>query len=276
MFSNGGAGKTASFGGHEYYANNYPLRSGKGTFAEGGVRVPTIYYDPRLHPQTRGTKRDFLMHVTDWLPTFVQLGKRGRKYSIFKIKGIDGISQVANLGSTYDCPKKRRYNLRRSMLVALTDATNVFLNPSICATEDAAYRWKDYKLVYGDQYYLIHPTTVETEWPKPEESPELEDVVGDDCHRMVNGRRVVRCLFNVVDDPSETKNLYDDEPEIVEKLIKKIEQAKIDSVKPVYRPSIGANDLTVTPFEDQLVPKHDYCVPAVHFPLEPTDPSCYQ
>ena len=54
---------------------------------EGGVRVPTIYYDPRLHPSTRGTTRNFLVHVTDWLPTFVQLARRGLKSSNFNISG---------------------------------------------------------------------------------------------------------------------------------------------------------------------------------------------
>lgn len=38
---------------------------------EGGVKVPTIYFDPRLPESTKGTSRDFLMHITDWLPTFL-------------------------------------------------------------------------------------------------------------------------------------------------------------------------------------------------------------
>jgi len=53
--------------------NNYPLRSGKGTLFEGGVKVPTIYLDTRLSKTYSGSKRDFLMHISDWLPTLKQL-----------------------------------------------------------------------------------------------------------------------------------------------------------------------------------------------------------
>ncbi|XP_067948543.1 arylsulfatase B-like [Watersipora subatra] len=273
---NGGASQSVSFGGHEYFANNYPLRGGKTTFSEGGVRIPTVYYDPRLHPRTQGTSRDFLIHVTDWLPTFVQLAKKGSKECNFKIKGTDGVSQLANLGSTYNLPERRKYNLRKEMLVALSDATGDVQNPSMCATEDGAYRWKDYKLIYGDQYYLTDPATVETEWPIPQEWPEYPAIYGDDCHRTVNGMRVVRCLFNVVDDPSETHNLYDEEPEIVKTLVEKIQAYKEMSVKPVYRTSYGVTGTTTQGWNyGYIIPRHDYCYPPSNFPLQPNDPSCY-
>ncbi|XP_067948893.1 N-acetylgalactosamine-6-sulfatase-like [Watersipora subatra] len=377
---NGGASLTRKSPLYDYYANNYPLRNGKFTFMEGGVRVPAVYYDPRLHSRTRGTERDFLMHVTDWFPTFIQLAKPGRKMSSFEIPGIDGVSQLANLGSTYDCPLNRKYNRREEILVALTDATNRFINPPDCTTEDAAYRdgsectlvsliseikektepassltknaitdrltesatdlaeeaqpatksispasedskgpfckgmaikcvqstdkgtdnfakvlerimlpkalapahqlkssqWRDYKLVYGNQYYLADPSALESEWPKPEESPELPNITGDDCHRIENGSRVVRCLFNVIDDPNETKNIYDDEPAIVSMLIRKIEAARRVSVKAVYHPPLGPTNFTTQQFGPYLIPRDDYCTPSIHFPLEPADPKCYQ
>ncbi|XP_067948889.1 arylsulfatase B-like [Watersipora subatra] len=273
---NGGASQSTESSFYDYYANNYPLRNGKFTFMEGGVRVPAVYYDPRLHSRTRGTERDFLMHVTDWFPTFIQLAKPGRKTSSFEIPEIDGVSQLANLGSTYDCPLERKYNRREEMLVSLTDATNRFMNPPNCTTEDAAYRWRDYKLVYGNQYYLVDPSGLESEWPKPEESPELPNITGDDCHRIVNGSRVVRCLFNVIDDPNETKNIYDDEPAIVSMLIEKIEAARRVSVKAVYHPPLGPTNFTTQQFGPYLIPRDDYCTPSIHFPLELADPKCYE
>ncbi|XP_067948882.1 arylsulfatase J-like [Watersipora subatra] len=272
---NGGANQAAEFGHHTYYANNYPLRNGKATYTEGGIRIPTLYFDPRLHRRTRGTTRDFLVHVTDWLPTFVQLGSKSNRGRRYQISGLDGVSQVANLGSTYSCPKQRKYYLREEFLVALSDATQDVFTPSDCATEDSAFRWKDFKLIYGEQYYGRDPATLENEWPKPEESPELKNITGDDCHRIVDGQRVVRCLFNVIDDPSETVNLFDEKPKMVERLLEKIEAAKKDSVKPVYIPSLGTNDTTVETWGSYLVPKHDYCTPTVQFPLVSNDPSCY-
>ncbi|XP_067948895.1 arylsulfatase B-like [Watersipora subatra] len=272
---NGGADPSTEFPPFHHYANNYPLRNGKTTFMEGGVRVPTIYYDPRLRPTTRGTSRDFLMHITDWLPTFVQLAKPGPKSYGFTIAGIDGVSQLPNLGSVYNLPTRRKYNIRKEMLVALTDQTNNPATASSCATEDASYRWKNYKLIYGDQYYVTDPTLKPTSWVKPQESPELPDITGDDCHRIVDGRRVVRCLFNVIDDPSETTNLYDQKPGLVARMLRKIDDAKRAAVQSVYEITIGATNITTQPFGNYIVPRHDYCIPSVDFPLEPIDPICY-
>ncbi|XP_067948676.1 arylsulfatase B-like [Watersipora subatra] len=273
---NGGANQASQFGSHEAYANNYPLRNGKGSYVEGGTHVRTIYFDPRLHEKTRGTERDFLVHVTDWLPTFVQLSKPGDKTRNFKVPDGDGVSQLANLGSNYLCPRKRKYNLRKEILIALSDATTDIFNPSACATEDGAYRFKDWKLVYGEQYYLVDPDTLDTEWPKPEEWPDLPDITGDNCHKEVNGTRIVRCLFNLADDPSEVRNLYDSHRPIADQLLKKLVAAKRNAVKNVFQVGLGANDVTTQSFEGYLIPRHDYCKPTSdYFALEPIDPTCY-
>ncbi|XP_067948888.1 arylsulfatase B-like [Watersipora subatra] len=273
---NGGSNQAAEFAHHNYHANNYPLRNGKASYTEGGIRIPTVYFDPRLEASARGTTRDFLVHVTDWLPTFVHLAQSGPKKRSFKIEGIDGVSQLANLGSVYQCPDRRKYNLRKEFLVALSDATQDTFNPSSCATEDAAYRWKNFKLIYGEQYYVPDPATKDTEWPKPEESPELPDIIGDDCHRIIDGQRVVRCLFNVINDPSETTNLFDEHPRLVEKLLQKIQDYRLQSVVPVFHPSIGASNITTRVWNNYLVPRHDYCEPSVYYPLASNDPGCLE
>ncbi|XP_067948595.1 arylsulfatase B-like [Watersipora subatra] len=271
---NGGADPSSQVANFQNHANNYPLRNGKQTYMEGGVLTPTIYYDPRLHPRTRGKKRSFLVHVTDWLPTFLQLARPG--LPPLELPGIDGVSQLANLGSIYNCARKRRYNIRDKMLVALSDATMQFRNPSVCATEDSAFRWKNYKLIYGDQYYLVEPGIRTSNWPIPPESPELPEITGDDCHRIIDGKRVVRCLFDVVKDPSETRNLYDEKPTLVARMIHMIEQYKRTSVKSVYKTSLPTDNFTTQAFGEYIVPRNDYCEPSIHFPLEANDPSCYE
>ncbi|XP_067949066.1 arylsulfatase B-like [Watersipora subatra] len=250
---NGGAGRSSSYYPYELFSNNYPLRNGKGSFTEGGIRVPTIYYDPRLDRSAEGTKRDFLVHVTDWLPTLVQIAKQGKTDQCSSIPGIDGVSQFVNLQSAYDRPLERKYRVREDMLVGLTEAGTSHHGYSTCATEDAAYRWRNFKLIYGKNYSLVDPDTKSTEWPKPEESPELPNITGDRCHRMVDGERVVRCLFNVIDDPSETINLFDEEPDIVETILEKIQEARKVSVKPVYQPPLTDLSVTSKPFGGGVV-----------------------
>jgi arylsulfatase A-like enzyme len=49
-------------------SNNYPLRGGKGSLWEGGVRAAAVLQGPGI--ATRGLVSD-IIHVTDWVPTLV-------------------------------------------------------------------------------------------------------------------------------------------------------------------------------------------------------------
>ena len=40
---------------------------------EGGLKTVSIFYNPKLDASVRGTERDFLMHITDWLPTILEM-----------------------------------------------------------------------------------------------------------------------------------------------------------------------------------------------------------
>ena len=58
-------------GGKETYANQHPLRSGKGWFYEGGIRVPLIVRWPgRVAPDS---VTDHLMSTVDFFPTFLDI-----------------------------------------------------------------------------------------------------------------------------------------------------------------------------------------------------------
>ena len=40
---------------------------------DGGLKTLSLVYNPKLDASVRGTKRDFLMHITDWLPTILEM-----------------------------------------------------------------------------------------------------------------------------------------------------------------------------------------------------------
>ncbi len=52
--------------------NNHPLRSGKGSLYEGGIRIPTLVQWPGLTPPQGGTCREMICTI-DWVPTLVRL-----------------------------------------------------------------------------------------------------------------------------------------------------------------------------------------------------------
>jgi len=67
-------------------AVNTPLRGGKGSTWEGGVRVPTIVWWPGQIPE--GTSTMAMTSTMDWLPTFARIGG-GKTPADRKIDGVD-------------------------------------------------------------------------------------------------------------------------------------------------------------------------------------------
>jgi arylsulfatase I/J len=64
---------TSDNGGKYSEAPNYPLRGGKGSVFEGGVRVASFVTGGFLPKEVRGRWLDGLMHICDWWATFAGL-----------------------------------------------------------------------------------------------------------------------------------------------------------------------------------------------------------
>ena len=71
-YADGGGGK------------NNPLRGGKSSLFEGGIRVPTFIVSPHIQG---GTTNENLMHMSDWFPTLCNLA--GVKPNGFDLDGYD-------------------------------------------------------------------------------------------------------------------------------------------------------------------------------------------
>ena len=71
---------------------NYPFRSGKLTPFEGGVRVPSFAIDLSANGTYLGKGgREFtnIMHISDWLPTFLSWSGQGKLLKGVKMDGVD-------------------------------------------------------------------------------------------------------------------------------------------------------------------------------------------
>ena len=80
--------------------SNAPLRAGKGTLYEGGVRVPLIVKLPgEIEP---GTTSEALVSSVDFFPTFLELGQ-GKKP---KGQTLDGVSMLPALTENQFDPER--------------------------------------------------------------------------------------------------------------------------------------------------------------------------
>ncbi|XP_012275486.1 arylsulfatase B [Orussus abietinus] len=89
----------ASIGKFRNWGSNYPLKGTKYTLYEGGVRGVAALWSPRLHQMAYVSEN--LIHITDWLPTFYAAAGGDLK----DLGDIDGINQWPALGE--DCPPTR-------------------------------------------------------------------------------------------------------------------------------------------------------------------------
>jgi len=108
-------------GGKISEAPNYPLRGGKGSVFEGGVRVASFLAGGYLPSKVRGTRRDGLIHMCDWFSTFASLAgesnaqtagymdpKAEKSWSIpARVKKVDSLNMWPYLrGSVQSSPRQ--------------------------------------------------------------------------------------------------------------------------------------------------------------------------
>ena len=71
---------------------NAPLRSGKLTPFEGGVRVPAFAIDlskDKKYLGKEGREFGYMMHISDWLPTFLSWSNSKNLITDIEMDGID-------------------------------------------------------------------------------------------------------------------------------------------------------------------------------------------
>ena len=127
-----------------YGGNNYPLRGGKGSLWEGGIRVPGMFYSPFLPRWNRGTHFKGLFHATDWLPTLYKAA--GGDPEIRLPRSIDGVNQLESFFSPVSSWSMSTHHKRKEFLYNIDPKK-----------DNAAIRVGDMKLIKG---YPGNPTTV--------------------------------------------------------------------------------------------------------------------
>lgn len=137
LFMSDNGGLSASNRTPPLHVQNAPLRSGKGSVYEGGVREPMIVYWKGV--ATPGSKIDRYVAIEDFYPTILEMAQI-EKYRT--VQPVDGISFVPLLTGKGD-PSKHR--------ALIWNTPNVWYPNDLSAYgigQTCAIRKDDYKLVY--------------------------------------------------------------------------------------------------------------------------------
>jgi len=168
-------------------ANNYPLRGGKVSMWEGGVRTVSFVSGGYLPEPRRGQKEKGLMHLADWYSTFCGFA------------GVEATDSVAIANGLPDVDGVDLWPLISGQ-VSESPRSDVALGPN-------AYISGRFKLhVHSVQNAVLQ----EPKWPNQRTASQSEikaTVTECDWERP--------CLFDIFEDPSETEDIAGDRPDVV-------------------------------------------------------------
>lgn len=175
--------------------SNYPLRGGKGSVWEGGVRARALVSGPLVPTNVRGSSYQGLFHAADWLPTILGAAQIGPIQS-------DGVDQWAAIRGLASPP--------RDEVVVQVDTS-----PSGDGASGAIRRGR-WKLLLDVKREPVYDRT-------SSEAP-LDWLAAD----------AGTYLFDVEADPSESTDLSEAQPELVAELTKRLMDVHADAATPLY------------------------------------------
>ena len=190
-----------------YGGNNWPLRGGKKTVFEGGVRGTGFVWSSKL-PKLNYDNHE-LLHATDWLPTIVE-GIAGLELDRNKWK-LDGYNVWPAITQDIQTPRKE-------LLINLDPPTRGFRG-------QAAMRVGDWKLITG-----LPNCSIQVPRRKNNTCPDgWVHLNGSIDHGPYTPSFI--WLFNIKEDPNERNNVADQHPDIVKQLKERIEYYNSTHIK---------------------------------------------
>jgi len=185
---------------------NGPLRGTKGSLFEGGTRVDAFIYSPLLHSSLQGYRHTPLAHISDWFPTILNL--TGITFIPKEGFELDGSSHV---GLWMDVIS----NTTEPGYVVSTPRSHVLYNYYFNVQDSYYDKWVNGSFaIRNDQYKLMHAYDAPDygDWFDYAEKLENDDSLAEAiCSQTLAATgQFTYFLFDLVNDPYETTNLYDD------------------------------------------------------------------
>ena len=179
-------------------ANNYPLRGGKMSDWQGGIRVNAFVSGGYLPEKMRGQKTDGYIHLADWYGTFC---------------AIAGVNQVDEKAAKAKLPPVDSYNMWPLISGQTTTSPRTEIPASINTLISG-----DYKILTGD--------VGQSGWTGPQ-YPNLTNPNGG--IKPIEHCGDDGCLFNIKNDPEERVNLATKMPDMLKEM-----QTKLMEVQATY------------------------------------------
>jgi len=215
-------------------ANNYPLKGGKFSNWEGGIRVAAFASGGFLPEGVRGTKQTGLMAGWDWYATLAGLAgvdPTDTKAVEAGLPPIDSLDMWPLISGVNQTSPRRRLEI----------GSNV-------GGDDYGRKSGDtlvggllippYKILLGDGY---NDTIDNAAWPGPQHPNNSKVDQHISAYKAVCGRTPsTGCLYNVYDDPEEHKNLAATKPDLYNLMLKELQMVQTG----VYSPARGTDDNT--------------------------------
>ncbi|XP_017284965.1 arylsulfatase I [Kryptolebias marmoratus] len=190
--------------------SNWPLRGGKGTYWEGGIRAVGFVHSPLL--KKKGVVSRAMIHVSDWYPTL--LGLAGALQSHH---GLDGHDVWGSISEGLPCPRTEiLFNIDPVSRKPGEPYDKVLVLNAFGIWDTAiraAVRVGDWKLLTGN--------VGDGDWIPPQALPDgpKQWQKLEKRHREP-GKSV--WLFNISNDPYERSDLTEAHPEVVKHLLTRL------------------------------------------------------
>lgn len=194
--------------GQEVRGTNYPLRGGKNTNFEGGVRVPAFVTGGAVPKEKRGVTKDGYVHVADWYHTFAHVA--GLTLSDEQQKLIDSQNMWPWLsGGASDSPRTSMvlgmYNNRKGATDALIHGQYKLIRGAlICdgwTERDYPQFPRDYNSNATSKGLDCDPHLGSLISPHSNSQTATADI------NLLSGEAKNEWLFDIINDPSEKTNL---------------------------------------------------------------------
>ena len=231
--------------------SNHPLRGGKGSNWEGGIRTPTFVCGGVVGPKNRGKELHGLVHVADWFAVFLEVATGRRDAYLANSANLisvdnpdaragnktlpapDAVNVWSYINGDVDASPRREIVHDHHMFTnasagipggSMQCAGQVpFAVPGVAAL--GALRQNQWKLIVGPEeqatwYGIFTPNATV---PRPARK-DMKDVWRQ-C--------LPACLYNVETDPSEHDDVSASNPDVVAKML-----ARFKELEAEYHPRI--------------------------------------